>query len=511
MSFSAIKSWAGWPFLLACTLFAVVFFEGTRHNDFPYFYHTDEPSKADQLVSGERNFYHPALMLNATDVVSRVLGIAREKQSLVVTGRTISAFFAALAVTGFALVAWRLSGVAALCLAGIFSGLSADFYDAAHYMKEDPYWISGLSFTFLAALHYWKKPKVSAALWLGLAAGWAVSGKYIGFIALAIALLTIVGKMIATRSQQFLALLTCIIAAAAIFLTINYQIISNPKTMTAGLGKEIGALHNEHHQKNEKFKPTRYLDLLQDTVPTTAIILASGLLVYGLWNFRRKPLPELLFLFLPVILGIALTYTPKGSARYFLPIGLMLLTSAAIALVSAVNALQLRSLSQRITSYLLGAAACVAIIFPLGKEYKIRHHAFASDYRKALAQYIRDNIPPTAIIAADQRAAMPSADDPRYAGFQNLLPNKMLITRYTADLGTIDELLTKGVSYVVVASRDANRLGNEENYSGADLKRLPERRAFYQDLTKRGTVLWQSKMGDNKYLNVSLILYQIAI
>ena len=127
------------------------------------------------------------------------------------------------------------------------------------------------------------------------------------------------------------------------------------------------------------------------------------------------------------------------------------------------------------------------------------------------SQYIRDNVPPTAIIAADQRAAMPSADDPRYAGFQNLLPNKILITRYTADLGTIDELLTKGVSYVVVASRDANRLGNEENYSGADLKRLPERRAFYQDLTKRGTVLWQSKMGDNKYLNVSLILYQIAI
>ncbi len=499
-----------WPILLACGVFAFVFSQGTRHNDFPWFYHTDEPSKAEQLVSGERNFYHPALMLNSTDAVSRVLGVPRERQSMVVTGRTMSAFFAALAVTGFALVAWRIGGLEAGVLAGAFCALSADFFDAAHYMKEDPYWISGLSFTFLAALHYWRKPAAVPAIMLGLAAGWSVAGKYIGFIALLVAVLTIAGKMIASRSRNILPLALCLISAAVIFLGINYQILSEPQAMTAGLGKEVGALYNEHHQKNEKFKPSRYLDLLQDTVPATAIALAAALLICGLGKWKRTPLPELLFLLLPVLLGIALTFTPKGSARYFLPIGLMLLTSAAIALALAVKTLQLRPFPIRLTSWILGAAAACAILIPLGREYKVRHHAFSTDYRKNLADYIRQNVPPNAVIASDQRAAMPSADDPRYAGFPHLLPNKMLITRYVADLGTLDELLTKGVSYVVVASRDANRLGNDENFSSEDQKKLPARRQFYQDLTKRGTVEWQSKLGDNKYLNASLILYHIA-
>ncbi|MEO7933170.1 MAG: hypothetical protein ABIT76_08445 [Chthoniobacterales bacterium] len=499
-----------WPLLLTCGVFGSVFFSGTQHNDFPYFYHTDEPSKAVQLVSGERNFYHPALMLNSTDAVARVLGVSREKQEMVVVGRTMSAFFAALAVTGFALAAWRVGGVGAGLLAGAFCALSADFFDAAHYMKEDPYWISGLSFTFLAALHYWRKPGAVPAILLGLAAGWSVAGKYIGFIALLVAVLTIVGKMIASRSRHFLPIFLCLLSAAVIFLTINYQILSEPRIMTAGLSKEVGALYNEHHQKNEKFKPSRYLDLLHDTVPGVAIALAAGLLVYGFAKWKRTPLPELLFLLLPVILGIALTLTPKGSARYFLPIGLMLLTSAATALVMGVKTLQLRSFPIRLTSWILGAAAVCAILIPLGKEYKIRHHAFATDYRKNLADYIRQNVPANALIASDQRAAIPSADDPRFAGFPNLLPNKMLITRYVADLGTLDELLAKGVTYVVVASRDANRLGNDENFSREDQKKLPARRQFYQDLTKRGTVEWKSKLGDNKYLNVSLILYRIA-
>ena len=495
---------------MACVVFGCVFFLGTRHNDFPYFYHTDEPSKAEQLISGERNFYHPALMLNATAAVSHGLGIPVKKQAMVVMGRTLSALFAALAVTGFALVAWRWAGLGAGVLAAVFCTLSADFYDAAHYMKEDPYWISGLAFTFFAALHYWKKPHPFCAVLLGLTAGWAVAGKYIGFIALLVAILTIVGKMIARRSAKFLSLVLCLTAAATIFLTINYQIISEPGAMTAGLGKEVGALYNEHHQKNDKNKPSRYIELLEETLPGAAILLAGGLLLFGLWKWKRAPIPELLFLVLPLVLLVALTFTPKGSARYFLPIGLMLLTSSAIALTLIVGYFQTKPMPFRIAVNLLGVFAVTLILVFLNKEYQSRRRAFSNDYRQNLADYIRKNVPADALIAADQRAAMPSTDDPRYKGFTNLLPNKMLITRYTADLGSFDELVAQGVSYVVVASRDANRLGNEDNFSGQEQKKLPKRRAFYQDLSKRGHVEWQSKLGDNKYLNVSLILYRIA-
>ncbi len=505
------KSIPGWlhTAALAAVIFSWVFFAGTRNNHFPYFYHTDEPSKVEQLLSGERNFYHPALMLNATTTVAKFFRVPAERQRMVITGRCVSAYFAALAVAGFALVARQLGGLRAGWLAGIFCALSADFFDAAHYMKEDPYWISGLAFTFLAGLLYWRSPDVRAAVFLGMAAGWSVAGKYIGFIALLVALLTIFGKMIASRSWRFLSLAVVAISAAVVFLTINYQILSEPRAMTAGLGKEVGALYNEHHQNNEKFKPSRYLDLLRDTVPAAAIVLAAGLLASSFRGWQKRPLPEWLFLLLPILIGVALTLTPKGSARYFLPIGLMLLTSAGIALGRILRVVETKPAPFRYAAWALIAVVLVSILVPLSQEYSIRRFAFAIDYREKLANYMRETIPAGTLIAADLRAAMPLADDPRYAGFSRLLPYPALISRYTADLGTYDELMARGVAYVIVSGRDSNRLSNEDNFSGSDAQKLPVRRAFYQELARRAKVEWQTKLGDNKYLNVSLILYRL--
>ena len=188
----------------------------------------------------------------------------------------------------------------------------------------------------------------------------------------------------------------------------------------------------------------------------------------------------------------------------------MLLTSAGIALGLALNTWKSKPYLLRFCTWTVGAVVAIAILLPLAKEYNIRQKAFAADYRKDLARYISEKVAPDALIASDLRAAMPTADDPRFAGFPGLLPNKMLVTRYVADLGTIDELAAKGVSYVVVANRDANRLANDDNFTAEDQKKLPIRRGFYQELAKRGSVEWQSKLGTNKYLNVSLVLYRIA-
>src|SRR2546422_6738796 len=47
----------------ALLLFAACLWLDTRHNDFPFFYHRDEPDKVSQVIRGEWNFHHPALML----------------------------------------------------------------------------------------------------------------------------------------------------------------------------------------------------------------------------------------------------------------------------------------------------------------------------------------------------------------------------------------------------------------------------------------------------------------
>ena len=60
--------------LALVVLFIGALFFYTRHNDFPIFYHPDEETKGVQVVTGERNFHHPLLLLNTADLILRASG-----------------------------------------------------------------------------------------------------------------------------------------------------------------------------------------------------------------------------------------------------------------------------------------------------------------------------------------------------------------------------------------------------------------------------------------------------
>ena len=66
-----------------------------RHNNFPFYYHTDEPGKVERVVSGEHNYRHPLLMINVTDLVVRAFKIdpaqagPAKRLSLLVAGRPL--------------------------------------------------------------------------------------------------------------------------------------------------------------------------------------------------------------------------------------------------------------------------------------------------------------------------------------------------------------------------------------------------------------------------------------
>src|SRR6478735_302812 len=67
---SAIR-WT-WLFAGVFTLVALLLF--TRHADFPYLYHTDEPSKTAQIIEHDYNFHHPLLLLRATEALVQATG-----------------------------------------------------------------------------------------------------------------------------------------------------------------------------------------------------------------------------------------------------------------------------------------------------------------------------------------------------------------------------------------------------------------------------------------------------
>src|SRR3954468_18754369 len=131
--------------LWAAALLAICFALNQRHHHFPYYYHPDEPGKAEQILTGRWNFNHPMLMLTATRAVVETFHVPMEEQPIVETGRLVSAFFMAVAVTALSLTAYLWRGWPAAILAGAALALHHQLYELSHYMKEDAALMMGLA------------------------------------------------------------------------------------------------------------------------------------------------------------------------------------------------------------------------------------------------------------------------------------------------------------------------------------------------------------------------------
>ncbi len=100
--------------------FAALLWLFTQDNRFSIYYHLDESSKGEQILSGQRNFRHPMLQLNAASLLLRLTGQPRTMDTAVLCGRWVAALFAAGAVVGFSLLANRRAGL----WAGLGAGCS---------------------------------------------------------------------------------------------------------------------------------------------------------------------------------------------------------------------------------------------------------------------------------------------------------------------------------------------------------------------------------------------------
>jgi hypothetical protein len=150
----------------------------------PFYYHSDEPSKVEQVI-GLRplNFKHPLLLMNATRALAFASGV-EDRQAAVRAGRTVSAAFAAGTVTALAALAWLAGGLlAAACVAPLVL-LSHGLFTFAHFMKEDTAVTFGFACVLLAASAFAQRPRAGTAAALGAACALALSGKYVGAVAL---------------------------------------------------------------------------------------------------------------------------------------------------------------------------------------------------------------------------------------------------------------------------------------------------------------------------------------
>lgn len=499
-----------WTFLIALGLFVACFFLYTRHNNFPFYYHTDEPLEIELVLKGTVNFHHPLLMGNTTDLLMRLGGVERTRQNVALVGRGCSAFFGAVAVVALALLAARYHGAMGALCAGTLVGIHPLLFELTHYYKEDPALLMGLALSFLAMSFCWRRPGWASCLLLGLANALAVSGKYMGIIAALIALPVLLAAPTGDRTLSRGARFACWLGAFLLGIgLVNYQLVSNLPVFVEGLGRELYFVKAGGNQGVSQSVPhDKYVGTLQGNTRWAMWIFIAGHFAY-MWRTRsRRDLVEWILTFFPIILGLVLTFTPKTAGRYFLPVSAVTCYLGGVGIVETWRHLIPPLRWHPLLAWRPLATACLILVAGvLSRQLMKEYRAFLRDSRDELAQWINANVPQSAIIAEDKRVNLPHPGHPFAEAMRTFIKQKVVTKPFVADLGTIEELRARGIDYVAI------------NESGIFKKnRLPapefredyvRRKTFYDRLAKDGELLWEKSVRQVLPLHPSFKLYRL--
>ena len=484
---------------MAAALFLGSFVLFTRHHDFPCSYHPDEGGKVTQIILGSRNYHHPLLLLSATDLAARIGFVAREPQAIVETGRGVSAAFAAGTAVALALLAWRRYGALAGWGAGLAVALQAQLFETAHYLKEDPALAFGLALSLLAAHCWWRAPERRTLRFLALACGLAAAGKYIGILALAFALPLVIWHRAAGAALDRRARLKLFALVFALtFLAANLPLFATK------LSSPFRSIRNEVQAVAEG--PSRphdeYLRQLRKDTPPAVAILAGLYAAALLATARRRTPPEWAALLFPIAYVALISCSAKSAPRYLLPVNALLPALAVFGAAEIARlALSPHSRALRAASILILATLAGGIVWAELPLLRRSYDGFRHDDPTALAEWVKANLPPDAIIAEDHRVNLTPTKGEGF-GTAARVPQKVLDAKSAADLGTVDELLAKGVTHVAVCREIYDRYK-------APSKRTGRQGEFYRRVFQT-TLLQEWPHGPISYLQPGLRLYRIA-
>jgi 4-amino-4-deoxy-L-arabinose transferase-like glycosyltransferase len=495
--------------LAACTVFIFTLLLSVWHNDFPARYHPDEPDKVAQVLSGERNFHHPPLMLDAAVAVLRLVSGDQlaTPENAVRVGRWLSAFYIAAACAVFTVIAGLYEGPLAALFAGCLLASNTDAVLAGHFFKEDPLFALGLSLTLLAGAYRWKnRPGRFSLVALGAAAGFAAATKYLGVLALiyAIALEVMLAHQTKPASRLPWRLLVIVLTAfAVVFLLCISSWWGRFPAMWRALFEASQTAYLGNYAIGAQVPHLRFVGMFFIEPP---LALLGFVLYWWAWSRRKRSIFQYtdhwLLLCAPLILVLVFSFSTITAVRYFLPISLLVACVGGCGLAIGIKIV--RDWAYRKWRFSPGATTCVAIAIcavaqlpALGSLEK----GFASDDRRALRAYIATELPASAVIAADDLADLKAAPP---------LPQRVLAQNVVADLGNLAELRARGITHVVVCWYDSRRYVNPSKHPAAGLEsEFFRRREFYLDLGNRARVLWHSDIVQPFPLRPGLSLYEL--
>jgi hypothetical protein len=508
---------------LAVAVASVILF--TRLNGFSVFRHPDEPDKVAQVIGGEWNLHHPPMLLWVTDLAVRVSGTARDEQSVAGVGRAVSACFCAMGVGALSLFAWRWKGPVAGVLAGLLLLTHHQLFELAHYFKEDTPLLAGVALSFLAMQRFRRTgSRLSAAL-LGGACAVAASGKYLGLAMVPLALFAVLMRPKAEVCRDEVPhlnwgwFLAALLAGIAL---LNWPIFGRIPTLFESVGREMEFAFEGRHGMRRRIPHGQYWPIFIDNTTPALWAGIAGVIVLVVRRiaggkapraFRERPVESLLAL-LPFAMGIGLSFSPKSHDRYFLPATALLTVIGSIGLLSMAGSAPARWRRAAAGVLALTAVACQFVTLPSPLDWKTLpeyYGAFSSDDRMALRQWIEETLRPEDGIAQDGRVGLPVTGNKRDAHRYQPLAQRVLGSKFAADLGSLDDLRDQGISYAVVSQSDYGRYFIEgmEATPGTE-EEAERRRAFYERLFAEGELVWERPRGTVLYLHPGLKVYRIA-
>lgn len=495
-------AWRDWALAAVFFLFGLWLY--TRHNDFPSFYHPDEPSKARQVIEGEFNFNHPLLLLQTSRFIAWTSHAAMTPQPITECGRLASAIFSAAIVACLMLLASHLRGTLAAAGAGLLVLANQDVYELAHYMKEDPALTFGMAATFLAAVRCWLKPNLTRFALLGAAMALAVSGKYIGALVLPVALVPLLGA----PNPRLRSTLVMIGAFLLILVAVNYPMLASVGEATHNVEREVGMAVHGHKGLTRSVPHGVYGAVFRHATNPPIWILLGVYYAALLLLWRRISRIEWTVALFPIVFVLILSFSPKTHFRYFLPDTVLFCTLAALAPFSLLLGGE-NTRGRIATASLLTLLLAAGIAMSSSKVLRY-DRAFHNDARRELVTYVKEHIPANETIVQDKRVNLASRKDPRQADSPYFLEQPLLGKLFAADVGTIEELQARGIHYVAVSDGDYGRFFLKTHEAQDDEKAEYDRRKkFYEQLFKQGKVIWEREPGALIYIQPAIKLYEL--
>jgi hypothetical protein len=503
-------------------VFFITMFLYTHRNNFPFFYHTTEPSKIEQITVHNYNFNHPLLMLDTAGLAAKISG-AQTQQEKVMAGRTVSAVYASLTIVLLMICAHLLSGPFAAAAAGFLMSFSPMMIRLSHYFKEDPTFLFGIALSLLAFIIFFRKPSVKTLAFAAVSAAAASSGKYVGFIFLVMGIVAIVRTSVYDAKQDPLSrkkkVGLFLLIFFAVFTIINIDMILYFNTIIERLSAKLSHTGGDkaggivalsgHGGARPAFPLFEYIKMFFRSSSGIIPYLVLGYFAHLIATFKKREAGEKFITAFFFLFTIILSFGKVASDQYFLPQELLCFLFSAI-IVYRISVYVRKWIGTRI-SIACFAAAIAVLIFSL---YPFAADAVAQfdpkyDSRVKMTKWIEASIDAPAKIACDGYVLLPDM----ISRSSVLSARKGLsceLMEYTGDLGSVEAALKKGFTHVAVANSTYGRFFDKNNVPSAGAAGLfAARQSFYAELFLKGSLVWETKSRYGGIINETLKIYRL--